>query len=200
MGPTLSMIQIHASPRFLALCAGTLAALLAGCASPPPPAASVPAPTPVAAPQPLRPEPPMGPPSAALNALDYRLDAAYHLYGKNNDRIYRGVMPHFLYAIGVLEVQVDTRGNLLALNWMRAPEHAPEVIAEIERTVRQAAPFPAPVQLGSASYIETWLWDASGNFQLHTLSEGQGPKGQPRRAMPAPRGIRLVSAPGATAR
>ncbi|MEK9802934.1 MAG: hypothetical protein VW475_05970, partial [Curvibacter sp.] len=88
----------------------------------------------------------------ALSTLDFRLDAAYHLYGKNNTRIYRGVMPHFLYAIGVLEVQVDPRGNVQALNWMRAPEHAPEVIAEIERTVRQAAPFPAPVQLGSTSY------------------------------------------------
>lgn len=189
------------SPRsLLSLSLVLLLGLLAGCASSPPPAASVPAPAPVAmTPQP-KPEPPMGPPSGALTALDYRLDAAYHLYGKNNGRIYQGVMPHFLYAIGVLEVQVDPRGNLLALNWMRAPDHAPEVIAEIERTVRQAAPFPAPVQLGSASYIETWLWDISGNFQLHTLSEGQGPKGQPRRAMPAPRGIRLVSAPGATAR
>ena len=178
-----------------------LAALLAGCATPPPPVAVVPAPVPVVVvPAPLPPEPPMGPPSLAINALDYRLDAAYHLYGKNNTRIYQGVMPHFLYAIGVLEVQVDPRGNLLALNWMRAPDHAPEVIAEIERTVRLAAPFPAPVQLGSTSYIETWLWDASGNFQLHTLSEGQGAKGTPRRAMPTPRGIRLVSAPGATAR
>lgn len=191
------------SPRFvLCLTAALLLALLAGCASPPPPAASIPAPAPVIvlpAPPP-RPELPMGPPSLALSALDYRLDAAYHLYGKNNTRIYQGVMPHFLYAIGVLEVQVDPRGNLLALNWMRAPDHAPEVIAEIERTVRQAAPFPAPVQLGSTSYIETWLWDISGNFQLHTLSEGQGAKGTPRRATPSPRGIRLVSAPGATAR
>lgn len=191
------------TPRLvLSFTAALLLALLAGCASSPPPAASVPAPAPVIA-LPVAPPPPelpMGPPSLALSALDYRLDAAYHLYGKNNERIYRGVMPHFLYAIGVLEVQVDPRGNLLALNWMRAPDHAPEVIAEIERTVRRAAPFPAPVQLGSTSYIETWLWDASGNFQLHTLSEGQGAKGTPRRAMPAPRGIRLVSAPGATAR
>lgn len=179
-----------------------LLGLLAGCASPPPPAASAPAPAPavVTTTPLLPPEPPMGPPSAALSTLDYRLDAAYHLYGKNNDRIYRGVMPHFLYAIGVLEVQVDPRGNVQSLNWMRAPEHAPEVIAEIERTVRQAAPFPAPLQLGSTSYIETWLWDASGNFQLHTLSEGQGAKGTPRRPMPAPRGVRLVSAPSATAR
>jgi protein TonB len=194
-------MKLILSPRtLLPLSLVLLLGLLAGCASAPPPAAGVPAPAPMAVIPPTKPEPPMGPPSGALSAMDYRLDAAYHLYGKNNGRIYQGVMPHFLYAIGVLEVQVDPRGNLLALNWMRAPEHAPEVIAEIERTVRQAAPFPAPVQLGSASYIETWLWDASGNFQLHTLSEGQGPKGQPRRAMPSPRGIRLVSAPGVTAR
>jgi periplasmic protein TonB len=196
-------------PISFALALGALLlALLAGCASAPAPAPTAhTAPAPVIAPsEPVQPamrppEPPMGTPSMAINVLDYRLDAAYHLYDKNNARIFKGVMPHFLYAIGVLEVQVDPRGNLLALNWMRAPEHAPEVIAEIERTVRQAAPFPAPVQLGSTSYIETWLWDASGNFQLHTLSEGQGAKGTPRRAMPAnPRNVRIVSAPGASAR
>ncbi|MEK9952826.1 MAG: hypothetical protein VW687_11815, partial [Curvibacter sp.] len=103
------------SRPLLPLClALLLIGLLAGCASPPPPpAAGLPAPAPVAAtPLPPQPEPPMGPPSAALSTLDYRLDAAYHLYGKNNTRIYRGVMPHFLYAIGVLEVQVDPRGNV----------------------------------------------------------------------------------------
>lgn len=176
-----------------------LTALVVGCATaPPPPVASVAPPAPVMA-QPQPPQPPMGPVSSADSVIDYRLDAAHHLYGKNNSRIFQGVMPHFLYAIGVVELQVDSRGNLLALNWMRAPEHAPEVIAEIERTVRQAAPFPAPVRLGSASYIETWLWDASGSFQLHTLSEGQGARGTPRRAMPPnPQTVRLVSAPSAS--
>ncbi len=174
-----------------------LTALLAGCVTAPAPTASLPAPTASVA-QPVQPPLPMGPVSTADSPIDYRLDAAYHLYDKNNTRIFKGVMPHFLYAIGVVEIQVDSRGNLLALNWMRAPEHAPEVMAEIERTVRQAAPFPAPVRLGSASYIETWLWDASGSFQLHTLSEGQGPKGQPRRAAPPnPNTVRLVSGPSA---
>lgn len=186
-------------PRLLlpALAALLLTALLAGCANTPTPSAAIAPPAPAAAgPAPV--EPPMGPVSSADSAVDYRVDAAYHLYDKNNGRIFRGVMPHFLYAIGVLEIQVDSRGNLTGLNWMRAPEHAPEVIAEIERTVRKAAPFPAPVRLGKASYIETWLWDASGSFQLHTLSEGQGPKGQPRRPMPPnPNAVRLVSAPSA---
>ena len=46
-------------------------------------------------------------------------------------------------------------------------------MTEIERTVRQAAPYPAPVKLGRVTTTETWLWDKSGRFQLHTLSEGQ---------------------------
>jgi len=111
--------------------------------------------------------------SAADTPLAYRHDAAAHLYDKNSDRIFKGILPMFLYAVAVLQVEVDSRGQVTALNWMREPPHAPEVVAEIERTVRQAAPFPAPVKLGGATYIDTWLWDASGRFQLHTLTEGQ---------------------------
>ena len=51
--------------------------------------------------------------------------------------------------------------------------HAPEVVAEIERTVRAAAPYPVAVNLGHVTYTDTWLWDKSGRFQLDTLTEGQ---------------------------
>ena len=54
-----------------------------------------------------------------------------------------------------------------------APKHAPEVIAEIERTVRAAGPFPVPARMGKVTYTDTWLWDKSGHFQLDTLTEGQ---------------------------
>ena len=114
-----------------------------------------------------------GPVSKATNARDYRRDAARHLYGQNTKRIYNGKMPPLLYAIGVLEVEVDSRGQVTKLNWMRAPRHAPEVIAEIERTVQRAAPFPAPAQMGRVTYTDTWLWHKSGRFQLDTLTEGQ---------------------------
>lgn len=87
-------------------------------------------------------------------------------------------MPHYLRAVGVLEMGVNAQGQVDTLRWLRAPTHAPEVMAEIERLVRQAAPYPAPapsaLQGGSARVIETWLWDQSGRFQLRTLSEGQG--------------------------
>ena len=111
--------------------------------------------------------------SAATTPLAYRRDAASHLYGHNAGRIFQGKLPPNLYAIGVLQVDVDGRGNVARLNWMRAPTHAPEVIAEIERTVRQAAPFPAPARLGRVTYTDVWLWHSSGNFQLDTLTEGQ---------------------------
>jgi periplasmic protein TonB len=111
--------------------------------------------------------------STANNVGAYRTDAASHLYGLNRDRIYAGKMPPMLYAVGVLQVDVDSGGNVRSLRWMRAPSHAPEVVAEIERTVRSASPFPAPSRLGKVVYTDTWLWDRSGRFQLHTLTEGQ---------------------------
>ncbi len=111
--------------------------------------------------------------SRAANALDYRRDVALHLYSQNSDRIYSGKLPPLLYAVGVLETDIDARGYVTAVRWMRAPTHAPEVMSEIERTVRQAAPYPAPTKLGKVSSTETWLWHKSGHFQLHTLSEGQ---------------------------
>lgn len=111
--------------------------------------------------------------SDARTPREYRRDAAGHLYGLNADRIFKGRMPPMLYAVGVLQVEVDRRGHIISTHWMRAPRHAPEVMAEIERTVRRAAPYPAPERLGKVTYTDTWLWDQSGRFQLDTLTEGQ---------------------------
>ena len=176
--------------RLLGSVAGGAAALLAACTAPSPQPPAMPA-APTAPTVPLV---PTAPPAAAatpeqvesgatpitgmrssgaVNPRAYRSDAATHLYGLNRDRIYKGRMPPLLYAIGVLQVDVDGRGNVRSLNWMRAPKHAPEVIAEIERTVRAAAPFPAPVRMGKVVYTDTWLWHKSGQFQLDTLTEGQ---------------------------
>ena len=116
------------------------------------------------------------PPSAASSASSaraYRKDAAQHLYQHNQQRIYKGQLPPMLYAVGVLEVHLDRSGNVRSLSWMRAPRHAPEVVREIERTVRAAAPFPVASKLGYVTYTDTWLWDKSGRFQLDTLTEGQ---------------------------
>ena len=111
--------------------------------------------------------------SGATSARAYREDGASHLYGLNAHRIYKGKLPPLLYAVGVLNVEIDRTGRVSRLDWVRAPRHAPEVIAEIERTVGQASPFPAPTRLGKVVYTDTWLWHKSGKFQLDTLTEGQ---------------------------
>ena len=156
-------------------CAGLLAAM-AGCSTPPPkppPAAVAPeAPPPVVVVvPPALPEPAHS--SQAPTPRDYRRDAASHLYARNTQRIYAGKLPPLLYAVGVLQVDIDRMGQITDIRWMRAPSHAPEVMAEIERSVRQAAPFPAPTRMGRVTYTDTWLWHKSGCFQLDTLTEGQ---------------------------
>ncbi len=111
--------------------------------------------------------------SYAGTPRDYRRDAATHLYAKYSSRIYVGKMPPMLHAVGVLQVEINAKGAVTGLHWMRAPSHAPDVVAEIERSVRSASPFPAPVKMGRVTYTDTWLWDQSGQFQLDTLTEGQ---------------------------
>ena len=115
----------------------------------------------------------LSPASRADSPRAYRKDAAQHLYALNAHRIYQGPLPPLLYAVGTLEVHLDRKGHVRSFNWMRAPRHAPEVMREIERTVRAAAPFPVASQLGFVTYTDTWLWHKSGKFQLDTLTEGQ---------------------------
>lgn len=111
--------------------------------------------------------------SPALTPRAYRQSGASHLYGLHADRIYKGRMPPLLYAVGVLNVEINQVGVVTRLDWMRAPKHAPEVIAEIERMIQKASPFPAPTRIGKVVYTDTWLWHKSGKFQLDTLTEGQ---------------------------
>ncbi|MDZ7938530.1 MAG: hypothetical protein U5M53_09670 [Rhodoferax sp.] len=152
-----------------------LTALLAACATkveapkPPPPVAVIPV-------APVVVEPPLPQPvlvSEAVTPRAYRQDAASHLYARNLHRIYQGRMPPLLYAVGVLQVDIDRMGQVTDIRWMRAPTQAPEVMAEIERSVRLAAPYPAPSRMGRVTYTDTWLWHKSGRFQLDTLTEGQ---------------------------
>lgn len=111
--------------------------------------------------------------SQARSPKEYRQDAAKHIYAINQYRIHQGKLPPLLYAIGVVTFEVREDGKIQSLDWMRKPKQAPEVIQEIERTIKAAEPFPAPIHLGRVRYTETWLWNKSGKFQLDTLTEGQ---------------------------
>lgn len=198
-GPLRSALQAGAAALLLALAACTSVppkAPMPPTAAPPvtaapsapplvaaPPAVAPPAAAPIiAAPAITAPPMAMTPPTvqepalqlaAATSARDYRSYGAKHLYERHRDRIFKGKLPPLLYAVGVLNVTIDSRGAVRKIDWMREPSHAPEVVAEIERMVRAAAPFPAPVRMGGVIYTDVWLWDKSGRFQLDTLTEGQ---------------------------
>ena len=168
-------MNFQRTPRRLALAAALLSSLwLAGCGtSPTTSTGAVPGQLSNAAPGPgdgSRPKPRA---SNAATARDYRRDAARHVYELNRQRIYDGKLPPLLYAVGTLQVNLDVNGKVLSMHWMRPPTHAPEVIAEIERTVLSAAPYPVATRLGAVTWTDTWLWDEGGHFQLDTLSEGQ---------------------------
>lgn len=168
----------ESSPRrfwLMALLSTAAGALLSSCKTAPPP---TPAAEPEKAPLSTMTGPVAGPKGSARSSpaatpRAYRESGATHLYGMNADRIYKGRMPPLLYAIGVLNVEINQVGIVTRLDWMRAPRHAPEVIAEIENMIKKASPFPAPTRLGKVVYTDTWLWHKSGKFQLDTLTEGQ---------------------------
>jgi hypothetical protein len=140
-----------------------------------PAAPSTPATTqPAAVAQPLPPAAVSSPAkSAARNARDYRKDAASHLYARHSQHIYKGRLPPMLEAVGVLNVDIDRHGLVKSVQWMRAPRHVPQVMQQIERMVRAAAPYPVPVHMSQVTYTDVWLWHKSGKFQLDTLTEGQ---------------------------
>lgn len=142
---------------------------LASCASPPsaPTGPGTPAPAPAPAPA------GSAQVSMAATPREYRRDAAQHLYNRHPHLIYKGKLPPLLQAVGVMQVELDGKGQVRKFDWMRAPRHVPAVMAQIERMVRDAAPYPAPLRMGKVVYTDTWLWDRSGRFQLDTLTEGQ---------------------------
>lgn len=115
-------------------------------------------------------------PSVVDSERAYRKDAARHLYNAYPQRIFKGRLPPLLYSVAVVETEIDHLGRVANVQIVRRPavdEVAPWIVAMIQR----AAPFPAPEKLaaegGTLRFVEIWLVDRSGQFQLDALTEGQ---------------------------
>lgn len=105
---------------------------------------------------------------------EYRIDAARHLYSAYPKRIYKGRLPPLLYSVMMVETEIDAAGRVLNVSVVRKPAAA-EVQPWIISMIKAASPFPAPARLGpnGARFMEIWLVDKSGQFQVDTLTEGQ---------------------------
>jgi hypothetical protein len=111
--------------------------------------------------------------SDAADPKAYRLDCAKHLYALYADRIYRGKLPPLMHAVVVTETELDAQGRVVNVQLIRVPSHAPDVAHAVREMIQQASPLPAPARMGGVKYVEIWLVDKSGRFQLDALTEGQ---------------------------
>jgi len=121
------------------------------------------------------PAPQCAPPPASGQGEEraYRVDAAKHLYRCYPMRIYKGKLPPLLYGVMMVETEIDAAGQVLNVNVIRKPA-ADEVGPWVVAMIRRAAPFPPPAKMaGGAKYMDIWLVDKSGQFQVDTLTEGQ---------------------------
>ena len=103
----------------------------------------------------------------------YRTGAAHHIYKVYAKSIFKGMLPPLVHAIVVVETEVDTLGRVKNVRVVRSPSHAPEVTDSVIGMINSASPFPAPGSAGGTKFVEVWLVDHSGRFQLHALTEGQ---------------------------
>ncbi len=103
----------------------------------------------------------------------YRKTGARHIYKAYASRIYKGKIPPLVYAVVVVETEIDASGKITNVTFSRVPSHAPEVPPMIADLIKATSPLPSPGKLGGHTYVDTWLWDKSGNFQLDSLTLGQ---------------------------
>ncbi|MDM0089300.1 MULTISPECIES: hypothetical protein [unclassified Variovorax] len=103
----------------------------------------------------------------------YRKLGSGQIYKTYPTRIYKGKIPPLVYAVVVVETDIDATGKVLNVSFSRRPSHAPEVPDMIAELIRKASPLPPPGRLGPHTYVDTWLWDKSGNFQLDSRTLGQ---------------------------
>ena len=121
--------------------------------------------------------------SSAETLQQYRRDAAQHLYESYPLQVHKGKLPPLMYAVALTETEIDQDGRVRAVRFIREPAAAKEVMPWISDLIRKAAPFPAPLGLaGTQTVTEVWLVSKAGQFQLHTLSEGQASSSSHARA------------------
>jgi protein TonB len=149
-----------------------VAALVAGCSTPLPPApwqsSAPPHPDSAAEGAPVQ--------SVALTVDGYKRDVARAIYRNNPENLFDGAPPPTLRAVVVLSIHIDPAGRPLRLAVLRSNGY--RELEEIAlASVRRAAPLPMPNRLiarnGEAEFVETWLFRDDGRFQIRSLAEAQ---------------------------
>ena len=169
----------------LAVLAGVLAALLAGCHSSPdrlPSDAGTGAARPttvpatastatVTAPDGAKANPlPLPEPRTMSSWVDVRRQAAERLVAANPAVTYTGKVPDQLLAIPVLEIELNGDGSIRRIEILREPRQAKETMKIAIDAIRRAAPYGNVSKLPRPwKFVETFLFDEARRFKPRTL-------------------------------
>ncbi|HYG54973.1 MAG TPA: TonB family protein [Burkholderiales bacterium] len=137
---------------------------LAGCAATPAPVEDTPPSSPVP-PVATAPQPRVPAPARAASADVYKRDFAVKVATANQERI-ADSLPEMLKSVVVLNVSVDSRGNLTHVS-VRRSNGFRDLENRAMDSVRRAAPFAAPGQ--TVTFLETFLFRDDGRFQIRSL-------------------------------
>lgn len=146
-------------------------------AAPAPPPAVPPDASPQARPAasdatPARRHVPLGPPAAARNWDEFRLQAARRLVQSNPDGTYTGAVPEPLLAIPVLEVELNADGSVRRVQVLRHPTQARDTTQLAIDAVHRAAPYGSMSRLPLPwKWAEVFLFDDARRFKPRELDK-----------------------------
>ena len=78
-----------------------------------------------------------------------------------------------MYAVVVIETDIDATGKVIDVFFSRTPSHAPEVAPMIAELIKAASPLPNPGKLGAPHLRRHLALGQERQFQLDSLTLGQ---------------------------
>ncbi|HRD98254.1 MAG TPA: hypothetical protein PLA97_17860 [Rubrivivax sp.] len=134
--------------------------------SPPPAPAPAPSHAPARPPRYVK----LGPPATPRNAAELRLQFAKRLVAAHPDSSYTARAPDRLWAIPVLEVELNADGSVRRIEVLRKPTTGNEATQLAIAAVHRAAPYGEVSRLPKPwKVVETFLFDDDLRFKPRTL-------------------------------
>lgn len=107
---------------------------------------------------------------------DIRKDFAHAVYNGSPELVHNRNPQPLLRAVIVLNVKLD-EGDRWRAEVVRTNDEQPEMLVRAMETVRRAPPIQltdeAKSELRRNGFIEAWLFDNDGSFQVKTLAKAQ---------------------------
>jgi hypothetical protein len=112
----------------------------------------------------------LGPPTTPRDAAALRLQLAQRLVAAHPDTSYLSRTPDRLWAIPVLQVELNADGSVRQIVVLRHPTTGDEATALAIAAVKRAAPYGSLARLPKPwKVIETFLFDDALRFKPRTL-------------------------------